>query len=193
MSDIVIDADIMRSAGKSEHPHSSNARKVLDAIWDAGHTMVQCAPLKVEHVRHQGRYASLWRTKMVSRKRWTHWNYVADKELRTILVAALPAGSRAKDREVLKDAHLLEAAAATGYRIVSKDATARNLFRLACPNLGVHKSILWGDLTGAPAKVIQWVEDGCAERDDFKLCPPPPRKTVKKAARKITAVKRIKR
>lgn len=187
MSDIVIDADIMRSAGTSEHPHSSNARKMLDAVWDAGHRMVQCAPIKEEHDRHQGRYASLWRTKMISKKRWVHWRYMENADLRRILVEALPAGSRARDREVLKDAHLLEAAAATDKRIkriVSKDATARNLFRLACPNLGVHRSILWGDLTGAPAKVIQWVEDGCAERNDIRLCPQSTKKVVKKIARK---------
>lgn len=184
MSDIVIDADIMRSAGTSEHPHSSNARKVLDAIWEAGHRMVQCEPLKKEHDRHQGRYASLWRTKMVSKKRWKHWKYVEDAELRAILVAALPQASRAKDREVLKDAHLLEAAAATDQRIVSKDATAKGLFRLACPNLGIHHNILWGDLTSAPAEVIQWVEAGCNERNDFSLCPSPPPRAAKKTARR---------
>ena len=183
MSDIVIDADIMRSAGTSEHPHSSNARKVLDAIWDAGHRMVQCAPLKEEHDRHQGRYASLWRAKMISKKRWKHWKYVEDTVLRNTLVAALPAESRVKDREMLKDTHLLEVAAATDNRIVSKDATARNLFRLACPNLGIHKAILWGDLTGAPAKVIQWVKDGCAERNDFRLCPQATKNVVKKISR----------
>ena len=85
MSDIVIDADIMRSAGTSQHPHSSNARKLLDAVWDAGHRMVQCAPLKQEHDRHQGRYASLWRTKMISKKRWVHWKYEENTDLRRIL------------------------------------------------------------------------------------------------------------
>ncbi len=184
MSDIVIDADIMRSAGTSQHPHSSNARKLLDAVWDAGHRMVQCAPLKQEHDRHQGRYASLWRTKMISKKRWVHWKHEENTDLRRILVEAFPAGSQARDREVLKDAHLLEAAAATDKRIVSKDATARNLFRLACPNLIAHKAILWGDLTGAPAKVIQWVEDGCAERKDFRLCPQATKKVAGKIARK---------
>jgi hypothetical protein len=184
MSDIVIDADIMRSAGTSEHPNSSNARKLLDAVWDAGHRMVQCAPIKEEYDRHQGRYASLWRTKMISKKLWVHWKYKEDKDLRRVLVDALPDGSLARDLEVLKDAHLLEAAAATDKRIVSKDATARNLFRLACPHLNVHKSILWGDLTGSPAKVIQWVDNGCAEQNDFRLCPQATKKVAKKAAKK---------
>lgn len=185
MSDIVIDADIMRSAGTSEHPQSSNARKVLDAIWDAGHRMVQCTPIKAEHDRHQGRYASIWRVRMISKKRWVHWDYVEDVELRNTLVAALPeTGSSAKEQAVRKDAHLLEAATATGKRIVSKDATAKDLFRLACPNLRLaYRDILWGDMTSVPRDVIQWVEAGCEERNDFKLCLPPPRKIARKRAR----------
>jgi len=182
MSDIVIDADIMRSAGKTEHPHSSNARKVLEAIRDAGHRMVQCAPLKVEHDIHHSRYSSLWRTNMISRKQWIRWEYTQDAELRVTLIAALPEEATGQQKAVLKDAHLLEAAAATGKRIVSRDSTARNLFRCACPNLGHHRNIQWGDLTSVPANVIQWVKDGCVERDDFKLCPPP-LKAVKKTAR----------
>lgn len=180
MSDIVIDADIMRSAGTSEHPHSRAARRLLDAIDEADHRMVQCAPIKKEYDRHQSHYASRWRAKMISRKRWIRWKYTEDTELRNILVAALPPDSGAKEREVSKDAHLLEAAAATDKRIISRDATARNLFRLACPNLGIHKSILWGDSAGAHEKVIQWVSDGCAEHNSFRLCP----KATKKAAKK---------
>ena len=185
MSDIVIDADIMRSAGTSDHPHSSNARMVLEAIRNHGHRMVQCAPIREEHTRHQSRFAYTWRAEMVSRRQWVHWQYMEDAELRKTLVAALPeTASTNKELAVQKDAHLLEAAAATDKRIVSKDATARNLFRLACPNLGVHKSIQWGDLTGAPAKVIQWIEGGCSERNDFRLCPQTVRKAAKKSARK---------
>lgn len=185
MSDIVIDADIMRSAGTSVHPHSRNARDVLDVIREAGHRMVQCAPIKNEHDLHQGRYASLWRAKMISRKQWVHWKYVEDTKLRETLVAALPEPvSAKKERAVLKDAHLLEAAAATDNRIISQDTTAKGLFGLACPTLGVHRHILWGDLTASAVVVIQWLRDGCEEREDFKLCRLPPRKVAKKAIRK---------
>lgn len=183
MSDIVIDADIMRSAGTSENPHSGNARRALEAIWKAGHRIVQCRPIKEEYDRHQGRYASLWRTKMVSRKRWTYWNYAEDVALRHTLVAALPeTAGTSQERAVRKDAHLLEAAAATDKRIVSKDSKAKILFQHACPNLGMHRHIHWGDLTGAAKAVIEWIADGCNERDEFKLCPPPPRKRTRRRA-----------
>ena len=186
MSDLVIDADIMRSAGESEHPHSSNSRRLLETIRDAGHRMVQCAPLTAEHKKHQSAFASTWRASMVSRKRWVQWVYQEDRKLREVLVAALPLAASAQRDAVLKDAHLLEAASATDGRILSKDAKARNLFQRACPTLGIHKTILWGDLTGSPEEVIAWVQTGCTSRYDFRLCPVEPRKEQKGTSRQKT-------
>jgi predicted nucleic acid-binding protein len=174
MSDIVIDADIMRSAGTSEHPHSRNSRQVLEALRDGNHRMVQCAPLLEEHKKHRSRFASIWQTSMLSRKQWVRWEYKEDANLRRVLVAALPEEANHKEQAVLKDAHLLEAAAATGQCIISKDRTARDLFQLACPSLASHRHILWGEMTLSADAVIDWVKSGCGPRSDFKLCPPPP-------------------
>lgn len=121
---------------------------------------------------------------MVSRKQWVHWNYEQDAALRESLVAALPAEAVGKKRAALKDAHLLESAAATGQRIVSKDSTAKHLFQLACPNLDAHRNILWGDLTIMPATIIEWVKNGCVDQNDLKLCPVSVKKTSKKVSRK---------
>lgn len=182
MSDLVIDADIMRAAGLSEHPHSSNARRALETIRQAGHRMVQSSPLKAEHDRHQSLYARQWRASMISRRQFKLWPYQEDKALRKLLIAAQPLNATAQESAALKDAHLLECAASTDRRIVSKDTTARALFRRACPSLGHHRDILWGDLTHASEEVIQWLAKGCPERPDFKLCPPPPPK-AKRAKR----------
>lgn len=183
MSDIVIDADIMRSAGTSEHPHSRNSREVLEAIREGNHRMVQCAPLLAEHKKHRSRFASTWQTSMLSRKQWVRWEYQADDGLRSVLLAALPENSSNKEQAVLKDAHLMEAAAATGQCIISKDKSARDLFRLACPALGSHRHILWGEMTLSSEGVIDWVRSGCNERDDYKLCPPAPTKTSGKRSK----------
>lgn len=117
---------------------------------------------------------------MVSRKQWVHWKYEEDATLRETLVEALPPNSPGKVKAVLKDAHLLEAAAATGQRIVSKDKTARDLFRLACPALESHRHILWGDMTLTPDAVVGWIKLGCPGRNDYKLCLDPPRKSKKR-------------
>ncbi len=175
MSDIVIDADIMRSAGTSEHPHSRTAREVLETIRDGNHRMVKCAPLRAEYRKHQSRFATTWLATMTARKQSVHWTYEEDAVLRKTLVKALPPDSPSKEIAVLKDAHLLEAAAATGKRIISKDKTARDLFRLACPVRGSHRHILWGEMTLSAGAVIDWVKSGCVEQHDFKLCSPPPK------------------
>jgi hypothetical protein len=46
MSDLVVDADIMRASGASEHPVSKNARLVLERIRKGGHRLVQTPALK---------------------------------------------------------------------------------------------------------------------------------------------------
>lgn len=130
--------------------------------------------------KHESRYSATWRANMISRKLHLFWSYAEAKALRKTLVDALPDNAAAQEKAVLKDAHFLETAAATGGRVVSKDATARNLFRQACPNLGSYKTILWGDLTGMPDAVVGWIEHDCADRNDFRLCPAAEKKLRKK-------------
>jgi hypothetical protein len=168
---LVIDADIMRAASTSEAPFASNAKKALDAIRDGKHRMVWYGPLLAEYKKHESRYSATWRASMISRRLHRYWEHCEDATLRKTLVDAQPKDAFSQEVAVLKDTHLLEAAAATGGRIISKDATARNLFRRACPDLGSHKKILWGDLTGLPKEVIAWVREGCPERNDFRICP----------------------
>lgn len=169
--DLVIDADIMRAASTSEAPLASNAKKALDAIRDGKHRMVWCGPLIAEYKKHESRYSATWRANMISRRLHRYWDYSEDAALRQTLVNAQPGDALSQEVAVLKDAHLLEAAAATGGRIISKDATARSLFRRACPNLGPYKTILWGDLTGMPAEVVEWIQKGCVDRNEFRICP----------------------
>lgn len=173
MSDLVIDADIMRAAGESEHPHSRNARDLLEAVRGSGHRLVQSPAIKSEHDKHSGKFAMLWRASMISRKRWVQVDCLEDPVLRDALVEALPANAISKEVAVLKDAHLLECAASADRRIVSKDRTARDLFRLACPNLGEYRRFLWGDMTESADSVIEWVKKGCVEAERFRLCPTP--------------------
>ena len=131
MSDLVIDADIMRAAGVSEHPVSSNARLILESIKSAGHRMVHTPAIIKEHKRHQSRFARTWRASMFSRKLHAPKNASEDAELRKHLVHAQNVESPNDETAVLKDAHLLEAAAASDMRVLSKDTTAKRLFQKA--------------------------------------------------------------
>lgn len=170
MSDLVIDADIMRASGTSEHPVSSNARLLLETIRERRHRLVQTRALKEEHDRHQSRFARMWRVFMVSRKQWVLIEAPEDPMLRRRLVRAQDPGATEDEVAVLKDAHLLEAAAASGNRVLSRDTKARQLVQKACPLPGRHGRILWADVTRHPNDTLAWVNEDCPQRDDWKIC-----------------------
>ena len=168
---VVVDADVLRAAGSTEHPTSRLARLALEAIRAGKHRLVLCEPLEQEYKRHESQFAVRWRANMVARKQTYRWEHVEDSGLRKLLVEALPEDATGQHKAVLKDAHLLEAAAATGQRIVSKDARAKALFQKACPKLKEHRRLLWGDLTEQPEGAIEWIEQGCKDDPALHLCP----------------------
>lgn len=168
---VVVDADVLRAAGSTEHPTSRLARQALEAIRAGKHRLVLYGPLQQEYQRHESLFAERWRANMVARKQLQRWDHVEDSELRQLLVDALPEDATGQHKAVCKDAHLLEAAAATGQRIVSKDARAKALFQKACPKLKEHGRLLWGDLTEQPEETIDWIEQGCQDDPALHLCP----------------------
>jgi predicted nucleic acid-binding protein len=168
---VVVDADVLRAAGSTEHPTSRLARQALEAIRAGRHRLVLCEPLQREYKRHESLFAERWRSNMVARKQVQRWDYVEDSALRKLLVEVLPEDATGQHKAVCKDAHLLEAAAATGQRIVSKDAKAKALFQKACPKLQAHGRLLWGDLTEQPEQTIEWIEQGCKAHPALHLCP----------------------
>jgi len=64
--DLVIDADVMRSASEKEHPISSNSREVLELVRDRGHRVVHSQRIFEEHKKHESRYSSTWRVSMIA-------------------------------------------------------------------------------------------------------------------------------
>lgn len=171
MSDLVIDADVMRAAGISEHPVSKNARLILERIRDGGHRLVQTPALKKEHDKHQSLLAKQWRGSMVSRKQWVPKKPSEDMPLRLHLVRAQNEASPKDETAVLKDTHLLEAAASSDFRIVSKDTAARQLIQKGCPLPEPYGRIQWADATLTPGETLLWIEQGCPDRTDLRICP----------------------
>lgn len=171
MKDLVIDADIMRASGTTQHPVSKNARLILEMVREKGHRLVQSRALKAEHDKHQSRFAATWRGNMVARKQWVLIDVPEDADLRERLAVAQNPESTKDEIAVLKDAHLLEAAAASGHRVISNDTTAKLLFQKACPLPDPHGRILWADTTALPEECVRWVEDDCPERRNWRVCP----------------------
>jgi len=80
--------------------------------------------------------------------------------------AAANVGNRTT---MLKDCHLLEAARATGGRVVSRDETVRQLFRAASDRVGELRGIVWVNPTVAAEQPIAWLEAGAPADPERQL------------------------
>jgi predicted nucleic acid-binding protein len=182
MIHIVVDADIMRAAGLSEKPAASHARQILETIQKSGHSIVMAKPLIKEYKKHQSGFSELWKGQMVRKRQVVRdENYRENRDLRTLLIQQLPADNHAAEAAVLKDAHLLEIALTHGKRIISKDKKAKKNFQFSCAVKGDHRTLLWADATERPAGVIEWIANGCADQNEWRLCPKPSKPAAKKS------------
>ena len=85
--------------------------------------------IRDEWDKHQSNFARKWRRSMMARKKLDLVNLEELEGLRQkIDLIDIPQASRTA---MLKDCHLIEAAIATERRIISLDATARELFSMA--------------------------------------------------------------
>lgn len=179
---IVVDADIMRAASVSEKPTASQARKILETIHQSGHSIVMAKPLIDEYKKHQSQFSTRWKSQMISDKQVIfEKNYQEDSDLRKLLIQQLPAENHAVETALLKDAHLLEIALTHGKRIISKDKKAKKNFQFSCAVKGEHRTLLWADATERPEEVINWIADGCADKNEWRLCPKPIKPAAKKS------------
>lgn len=167
--DLVIDADVMRSASEKEHPISSNSREVLELVRDRGHRVVHSQRIFEEHKKHESRYSSTWRVSMIARRQWISCRDEEDKRLRECIRTG-HGESESRVEAALKDAHLLEVAIVCDKRIISRDARALGLFRELCPTLGKYREVLWADLTGKADETREWIKCGLPEEAGMRLC-----------------------
>ncbi len=136
---LVIDADIARSAGTTEHPVSSSSRNVLDKSLEHGHHILMCSLLLAEWKKHNSLYARKWLASMFARRRVTMTN-----EKDAIRSCIADANQDEKPTNIcLKDAHLIDLAIEKDRLVISNDGTARENFLLFVPFCGELKTIVW--------------------------------------------------
>lgn len=135
----VIDADIARSSGMTEHPVSSGSRKILESVSTGGHKAAMCATLRKEWKDHKSSFATRWMASMVAKKKIIFVEH--EDKIKALIQANEPEG---KDKEVaLKDAHLLDIALRTDKIIASNDERARAVFCKMANGNGEIGTILW--------------------------------------------------
>lgn len=136
---IVIDADIARSSGTSEHPVSSGSRRLLENVQRNGHKAAMCPILLAEWRKHRSVFASRWLASMFAKRQ------ISLIEPNSSIKGSIAHNITDKKQVEIaeKDVHLIDAAIETDKIIASNDDNARNVFCLLSSNCGELRSIKW--------------------------------------------------
>jgi len=136
---VVVDADIARSSGTSEHPVSSGSRALLDNVSKNGHTLAICPTMMAEWKKHRSLFARKWLASMIAKKKV---QFIKPVEQTSDLINSHLTDER-KITIAVKDAHLIDAALTVDRVIASNDDIARNVFCELSINCGDIRSIKW--------------------------------------------------
>ena len=154
---LVIDADVVHSAGETAHPISSACRRFLETVLDVGHHVVMTDAILAEWRHHMSRYSRRWRRRMYGRRLVIQIEVNEDEILRGRIDAAVHRDQKAI---VDKDIHLIEAAIATDRLVTSKDESARGVFKDASDEVVDLQQIVWVNPTKDEETLIEWLRNG---------------------------------
>jgi hypothetical protein len=155
---LVIDSDVAQSAGTKEDPISQSCREVLEAVRDICHKVVLTEDIFAEWKRHRSNFTATWLRSMRARRKQIVLKDVTNADLRA-RIDALSLDEQTLDI-MKKDVHLVEAALETDHIIISRDETARELFREASEGIGALKRIVWINPTHEDEHVKDWLGKG---------------------------------
>lgn len=165
---LVIDADVARSAGESIHPISSACRRFLGTMLEVRHHVVMTDTIRKEWRHHRSGFSRKWLTQMYGGRLVKRIEVDKDETLRERIGAALLWDQR---EAAEKDAHLIEAAIATDRLVTSRDEKARRLFGSASVAVGQLRQIVWVNPTKADERPIEWLENGARAEAHRQLGP----------------------
>lgn len=135
----IVDADIARSSGMTEHPVSSGSRKLLDNLAKNGHKAVMCPNLRQEWSKHKSMYATRWLASMIARKKVIFIS--SNTQIKKTIEEKV---ADCKEKEIaLKDSHLIDAALQADKIIASNDSVARNVFCELSVKISEISNVSW--------------------------------------------------
>ncbi|MBD3895261.1 hypothetical protein IEI94_05290 [Halomonas sp. ML-15] len=143
---VVIDADVARSSGETDHPVSSNCRNLLESVRKNKGVVAFCPVLSQEWAKHASRFARKWLATMVaSRKvvRINDENNVAQDVDESQLVDCVK-------QVALKDCHLVHSAIIASAFVASRDDAAREAFKEASKCVGYIANVVWFNPVSEP-------------------------------------------
>lgn len=153
---IVIDADVARSSGLTEHPISSSCRGLLNNVKDEGCDVVFCPKLFEEWKKHSSGYARKWLVSMMSSSRSRLLDNVEqiDDEIDNISITD-DLKNIAK-----KDSHLVSLALHMPAFVASRDDKARRAFVESSNHLDKIKQVVWFNPIKANDFFIKFYKNG---------------------------------
>jgi predicted nucleic acid-binding protein len=153
--EIVIDADVARSAGLSEHPVSKNARCLFDAILNSKIVIVFCPVLLEEWKKHRSTYAQRWLSSMIAKKRFSLITpaTIAAQEIECAVIED-------EQRKIaFKDAHVVDIALSTCKFIASNDVAARDIFCHIAITSVIFDDLFWAVPTNDGEELVNVISE----------------------------------
>jgi hypothetical protein len=154
---LVIDADIARASGISEHPTSSSARILLENVRNNGHCAAMSPTLLEEWKQHKSLFASKWLASMVAKKKV--------KFIRPDSAVATHIADNIIDEKVkkiaIKDAHLIDGALSQSKIILSNDNNARRAFCSISTEYGPMTTVVWFHSVSDKAFISRYLQSVC--------------------------------
>ena len=163
---LVVDADVARSAGESKHSISSACRRFLDTMSEVGHSVVMTKAIGEEWRRHRSGYSATWLTRMYGKKQVYRAAIEPDAYLRHRVNNVVTGHQR---NAAAKDVHLIEAALGTDRLVASQDERARAAFRNAARGARELNPIVWVNPTRWTENPIDWLRNGAKAEDCRQL------------------------
>jgi hypothetical protein len=166
---IVVDACVLSSAGRSEHPVSSRSRAFLQAVLDDPSIECPvCPKLLVEWNKHiTSSFSVAWRKKMVDLRRLHFSGTRPLADVRTELQAFASPDER---DAALKDVHLIELAFWTDEKVIfSNEKGCRGLFHAVALKWAPLRAVAWLSPVDQPNATFVFLRTATLGEDRFYL------------------------
>lgn len=162
----VIDADIARSAGETEHPFSKNCRLFLSEIKSLEKKVCFNDKLKDEWNKHKSIYAKKWLASMYARRKVELY-----KPNITLCSAVEESHLSINEKKIaIKDLHLVELSCYLDKTIASGDDKARLVFVKLTKESKIINRIIWINPKKDGNKIISKLNVKLSDNSDCYLC-----------------------
>lgn len=165
---------MLLAASETQHPVSSACRGFLQDVLEICHRVVLTDAIKFEwqtRPRERGMrpstFSLTWLAAMRARKKVCKVDDCRNDTLREQLHKLnLPERDRLAIEE---DLHLVEAAIATDYTVISRDDTVRHCLDQSSHRVGILRQVTWVNPVREHEQMTEWLQDAAEPRRTWQL------------------------